>query len=195
MAKHLIENNDVMSKDKNNNQPQQGAENAAPEQKNKKTPRIFKGKIEELEARQKELTAKLSEKDDDYKKLMAEFDTFRRRTAQEKLDLVGVASADTIKELLPTLDACESALKMLKEDDPSLQGIKLISDTLMNCLEKRGLKKMDVAGEPFNSDEHEAITMIPAPSEDMKGKVIEVFRTGYSLNGKVIRYPQVIVGQ
>ncbi|MCQ2174644.1 MAG: nucleotide exchange factor GrpE [Bacteroidales bacterium] len=143
-----------------------------------------------------ELNDKLSKEHDAYVKLLAEFDTFRRRTAEEKLTLVKTASEETIKELLPVLDACEQALKMLENssDPAALEGTRLIYGKLMNALGARGLSIIEAKGKDFNSDEHEAIAQIPAPSEDLKGKVIEVTRTGYILGGKIVRYPQVVVG-
>lgn len=143
-----------------------------------------------------ELTEKLSKEKDDYMRLMAEFETFRRRTAEEKLAMVATASADTIKELLPVLDACEQAIKMLanSEDEAAKQGTQLIFDKLMSALKARGLAVIEARGKDFDTDFHEAITQIPAPSDELKGKVLDVTRTGYTLNGKVLRYAQVVVG-
>lgn len=144
----------------------------------------------------KELTDKLSKEHDDFLRLMAEFETFRRRSAEERLALINTASADTIKELLPVLDACEQAMKMLagSEDEAAKQGTALIFDKLMESLKKRGLKVIEAKGEKFDADRHEAIAQIPAPTEELKGVVIDVTRTGYELGGKIIRYPQVVVG-
>lgn len=143
-----------------------------------------------------ELETRLSEAKDDYVRLMAEFETFRRRSAEERLSLIQTASADTIKELLPVLDACEKALEMLAEssDEAAKEGTKLIYDKLMESLRKRGLKVIEAKGEKFDADRHEAIAQIPAATEEMKGVVIDVTRTGYELGGKIIRYPQVVVG-
>lgn len=144
----------------------------------------------------KELTDKLSKEHDDYLRLMAEFETFRRRSAEDRLNLINTASADTIKELLPVLDACEQAVKMLAEssDEAAKQGTELIFSKLMEALKKRGLTRIEAKGEKFDPDRHEAIAQIPAPSEDLKGVVLDVTRTGYELGGKIIRYPQVVVG-
>lgn len=143
-----------------------------------------------------ELTAELSREKEDYMRLMAEFETFRRRTAEEKLAMVATASADTIKELLPVLDACGQAVKMLanSEDEAAKQGTQLIFDKLLNALKARGLAVIEAQGKDFDTDFHEAITQIPAPGEELKGKVLDVTRTGYTLNGKVLRYAQVVVG-
>jgi len=144
----------------------------------------------------KELEEKIAASKDDYVRLMAEFETFRRRTAEERLSLIQTASADTIKELLPVLDACEKAIEMLagSADEAAKEGTKLIYDKLMESLKKRGLKVIEAKGEKFDTDRHEAIAQIPASTEEMKGVVIDVTRTGYELGGKIIRYPQVVVG-
>lgn len=172
-----------MSTEKNK---KEAAKEAAAKQKAPKT--------DPKDAKIKELTDKLAAEHDDYVRLMAEFETFRRRTAEEKLSLVGTASADTVKEMLPVLDACEKALEMLADDSAAKEGTELIYSKLMECLKKRGLSVVDAKGEKFDADKHEAIAQIPAPSENLKGVVLDVTRTGYSLGGKIIRYPQVVVG-
>lgn len=153
-------------------------------------------KSAELQSKIDELTDKLSREKEDYARLLAEFETFRRRSAEERLKLVSTASADTIKELLPALDACEQALKMLAgtADAAALEGTKLIYDKFMEALRKRGLKVIETEGETFDADRHEAIAQIPAPSEELKGKILDTTRTGYELNGQIIRFPQVVVG-
>lgn len=171
----------------------------ANEENTKKTEKKAKQKepkVNPLQEKVDELTDKLSKEHDDYVRLMAEFETFRRRSAEDRLNLISTASAETIKELLPVLDACEQAVKMLKgdENDAARQGTELIFSKLMEALKKRGLKVVEAAGEKFDADRHEAIAQIPAPSEDLKGMVLDVTRTGYELGGKIIRYPQVVVG-
>lgn len=143
-----------------------------------------------------EMEAKLETSKNDYLKLMAEFETFRRRNAEEKLNLVSSAAADTIKGLLPVLDDCERAMQMLEQssDEAAKEGTALIYNKLMDYLKTRGLEKIEAKGEDFNTDFHEAVTQFPAPSEDMKGKVIDVVQTGYLLNGKILRYAKVVVG-
>lgn len=140
--------------------------------------------------------AKAAAGKDDYLRLMAEFDTFRRRSAEEKLSLVNSASADTIKGILPVLDDCESALKMLADssDAAAREGTTLIYNKLMDYLKTRGLSVIEAKGQKFDTDFHEALTQVPAPSEDQKGMVLDVFQTGYMLNGKILRYAKVIVG-
>ena len=156
-----------------------------------------KAKIEELEKKVAELEAKTAKDKDDYIRLMAEFDNFRRRTAQEKLELVSMASTDTIKGLLPILDDCERALKVLIESDDSdaaKEGTELIFSKLMGYLKSKGLAVIEAMDQPFDTDLHEAVAQFPVQEEEQKGKVFDVVQTGYTLNGKVIRFAKVVVG-
>ena len=154
-------------------------------------------KAEEAEGKLAEAAAKEAERKNEYLRLMAEFDTFRRRTAEEKLELVKSASADTIKGLLPVLDDCEIALAQLEKtegNEAAVEGVQLIFNKLTGYLKTRGLERIEAKGEPFDTELHEAVTLYPAPSEDLKGKVIDVAQTGYTLGGKVLRFAKVIVG-
>lgn len=150
-----------------------------------------------LNSKVAELEAKLAREKDDYIRLMAEFDNFRRRTSQEKLDLVSVASMDTIKGLLPILDDCERALAVLGESSDSeaaKEGTNLIYSKLLNYLQSKGLAVIEAAGQVFDTDLHEAVAQFPVQEEEKKGKVFDVVQTGYTLNGKVIRFAKVVVG-
>lgn len=150
-----------------------------------------------LNSKVAELEAKLAREKDDYIRLMAEFDNFRRRTSQEKLDLVSVASMDTIKGLLPILDDCERALAVLGESSDSeaaKEGTNLIYTKLLNYLQSKGLAVIEAAGQVFDTDLHEAVAQFPVQEEEKKGKVFDVVQTGYTLNGKVIRFAKVVVG-
>lgn len=156
-----------------------------------------KARIEELEKKVVELEAKTAKDKDDYIRLMAEFDNFRRRTSQEKLELVSMASTDTIKGLLPVLDDCERALAVLKESKDSeaaKEGTELIYHKLMAYLNSKGLAVIEAKDKPFDTDLHEAVAQFPVQEEEMKGKVFDVVQTGYTLNGKVIRFAKVVVG-
>ncbi len=156
-----------------------------------------KAKIEELEKKTAELEEKIAKDRDDYIRLMAEFDNFRRRTAQEKLELVSMASTDTIKGLLPVLDDCERALKVLLESndsDAAKEGTELIFSKLMSYLKSKGLAVIEAMNQPFDTDLHEAVAQFPVQDEEQKGKVFDVVQTGYTLNGKVIRFAKVVVG-
>ena len=156
-----------------------------------------KEKIAQLEKQLAEMTEKLAKEKDDYIRLMAEFDNFRRRTSQEKLELVSMASTDTIKGLLPVLDDCERALNVLKESndsDAAKEGTELIYHKLMAYLQSKGLAVIEAHGSDFDTDLHEAVAQFPVQEEDKKGKVFDVVQTGYTLNGKVIRFAKVVVG-
>ena len=156
-----------------------------------------KAASEEAEKKVKEAEGKADASKNDYLRLMAEFDTFRRRTAEEKLALVSSASADTIKGLLPILDDCEIALGALEKSSDSAaakEGTEMIFTKLTSYLKGKGLERIDAKGKDFDTELHEAVTTFPAPSEELKGKVIDVVQTGYTLAGKVLRYAKVVVG-
>ena len=172
-------------------------------QPSKKELRKEQKKIEELEKQLEECRKKAEEMEsrckdakDDYLRLMAEFETFRRRSAEDRLNLVGSASADTIKGLLPVLDDIERAMAMLAEssDEAAKQGTDLIYNKLMAYLKTKGLSIIEAKGEKFDVDFHEAVAQFPVQEEAQKGIVIDVTPTGYLLNGKVLRYAKVVVG-
>jgi molecular chaperone GrpE len=132
-----------------------------------------------------------------YYYLAADFDNFRRNQAKERRELLATAAQGVIKDLLPILDNFERAIKAnesLEDIEAIKEGFSLIHLGLKNGLEKQGLKSIESNGDVFNSDLHEAIAQIPAPSEDLKGKVLDTVEKGYSLNDKVIRYAKVAVG-
>ena len=156
-----------------------------------------KEQIAALEKKVEEMEAKAAKDKDDYIRLMAEFDNYRRRTAQEKLEIVSMASVETIKCLLPVLDDCERALQVLKDSDDSdaaKEGTELIYNKLISYLKNKGLAVIEALGQPFDTDLHEAVAQFPVQEEDKKGKVFDVVQTGYTLNGKVIRFAKVVVG-
>ena len=134
---------------------------------------------------------------DKYLRLYADFENFRRRTAKEKLETVSFANAELIKSLLPVVDDFERALGSIEnatEIDAIKEGVSLIFHKLQKTLETKGLKPMTSKGEVFDADLHESITQFAAPSDDLKGKVIDEIEKGYLLNDKVIRYAKVVVG-
>ena len=140
--------------------------------------------------------AKYAELNNKYLRLFSEFDNHRKRTAKEKLDLMATASENVIKDILPVLDDFERALQNMEKNgnEADLQGVTLIFNKLRDTLKKKGLEEIEAMNAEFNTDEHEALTMIPAPEEDKKGKVLDVIQKGYKLNGKVIRFARVVVG-
>ena len=145
----------------------------------------------------KELEEKLEIQHDKYLRLYSEFDNFRKRTSKERIDLIHTAGIEIITNLLPVIDDLERAIKsseQISDTDAFKEGINLIYNKLINTLSKKGLEPMKSIGEPFDPEFHEAVTNIPAPSEDMIGKVVDEVEKGYLLNGKVIRYAKVVVG-
>ncbi|MBQ2874965.1 MAG: nucleotide exchange factor GrpE [Bacteroidales bacterium] len=197
--KEILEE-EVMETDVQETSQQEAEEKEAPVQEKKgflKRGGKEKAKIEELEKKVAELEEKTAKEKDSYIRLMAEFDNYRRRTAQEKLELVSMASTDTIKGLLPILDDCERALKVLLESDDSdaaKEGTELIFSKLMGYLKSKGLAVIEAMNQPFDTDLHEAVAQFPVQDEEQKGKVFDVVQTGYTLNGKVIRFAKVVVG-
>lgn len=197
--KEILED-EVMETDVQETSQQEAEEKEAPVQEKKgfmKRGGKEKAKIEELEKKVAELEEKTAKEKDSYIRLMAEFDNYRRRTAQEKLELVSMASTDTIKGLLPILDDCERALKVLLESDDSdaaKEGTELIFSKLMGYLKSKGLAVIEAMNQPFDTDLHEAVAQFPVQDEEQKGKVFDVVQTGYTLNGKVIRFAKVVVG-
>ena len=154
-------------------------------------------KLNTLLKENEELKASVAKEKDDYIRLMADFENFRSHSAEAKLELVSSASADTIKGLLPVLDDCERAMKMLEEnsaDEVAKEGTALIFNKLMGYLKTKGLEVIKAKGEKFDTDYHEAVAQFPVPEEDKKGLVYDVVQTGYTLSGKVIRYAKVVVG-
>ena len=149
----------------------------------------------ELEKAKADLEASLAKEKDSYIRLLAEFETFRRRTAEEKLELVKSASSETIKGLLPVLDDCERAMEMLSQSsyEAAKEGTALIFNKLMQYLNKKGLEKIEAMGAKFDVDFHEAVAQIPV-EEEKKGLVYDVVQTGYLFGGKVLRYAKVVVG-
>ena len=153
--------------------------------------------LEEANKKAEEAEKQAADAKADYLRLMAEFDTFRRRTAEEKLALVGSAASDTIKGILPILDDCEIALANLEkstDSEAAKEGTQMIFGKLTAYLKGKGLERIDAKGKDFDTELHEAVTTFPAPSEDLKGKVIDVVQTGYTLGDKVLRYAKVVVG-
>lgn len=144
------------------------------------------------------LEAQIVELKDKHLRLFSEFDNFRKRTTKERIELFKTANSDLILDLIPVLDDFDRAQQSMTEatDAESIKaGVELIYNKLYKTLEKRGLKCMDSKEKDFDTDFHEAITEIPAPTKDLKSKVVDVVEKGYTLNDKVIRYAKVVVGK
>ncbi|MFK7757537.1 MAG: nucleotide exchange factor GrpE [Flavobacteriales bacterium] len=142
--------------------------------------------------------AESAEWKDKYLRIYAEFDNFRKRNAKERIELIKSASSEVLKDIIPVLDDFDRAIQAneTNEDIAAVkEGFELIRNKTFRVLEAKGLKAMDAVGKPFDVENHEAITNIPAPSEDMKSKVVDVIEKGYFLNDKVLRFAKVVVGQ
>jgi molecular chaperone GrpE len=140
----------------------------------------------------------LAEWKDKYMRLFAEFDNFRKRNAKERIELISTAAGDILKEMLPVIDDFDRAIKAnetLEDVAVIKEGFTLIHSKMYKKLESKGLKPIDATGKPFDTDYHEAITSIPAPSEDLKGKVVDEVEKGYLLHEKVLRFSKVVIGQ
>ncbi len=152
---------------------------------------------EEQISDEEKFKAEASEWQNKYLRLYAEFDNFKRRTSKERLELLQIAGKDVIVDLLPVLDDFERAQKSIEKAtdiEAVKEGVKLVHHKLKNVLTNKGLKEMTAIGAEFDADVHEGITNIPAPSADLKGKVVDELEKGYYLNDKVIRFAKVIIG-
>lgn len=159
---------------------------------------------ENQEAQQPELTVEeqltedLAKEKDKHLRLFAEFENYKRRTAKERMDLFKTANQEVLQAMLPVMDDFDRAMTQIakSEDEAIVKGVELIFDKLKNTLVSKGLEEVEVrAGDVFNADFAEAITQIPAPSDDLKGKIVDVLEKGYKLGDKIIRFPKVVIGQ
>jgi len=152
-------------------------------------------KLEESET--DKLLAELDEQKDKYLRLAAEFDNYRRRTSKERLELIQTAGKDVIVSFIDVLDDIDRAEKQMNNNDDfavQKEGVQLVFQKVRTTLQSKGVKVLESINTDFDVDKHEAITEIPAPSEDMKGKVIDEVQKGYYLNEKLIRFAKVVVG-
>lgn len=181
----------MSKKKKEEKKQQEEAANAGTEQ----------GQNQEVNAEAKsEPTAedKIAELNDKYIRLYSEFDNYRRRTTKERAELIKSAGKDIIQDLLAVVDDFDRTLDAMdKTEDVKAftEGVKLVQHKFMNVLQKQGLEHFETKGEVFDPELHEAITKIPAPTEDLQGKVVDVIEKGYMLNDKVLRYAKVVVGE
>ncbi len=152
---------------------------------------------EELSVEQK-LEEELSIEKDKFLRLFAEFENYKRRTTKERIDLFKTANQEVLQAMLPVLDDFDRALVEISKSDDELllKGVELIHEKLKSTLVSKGLEEVEVrTGDAFNADYAEAITQIPAPSDNLKGKIVDVLEKGYKLGDKIIRYPKVVIGQ
>ncbi|WP_299113008.1 nucleotide exchange factor GrpE [uncultured Winogradskyella sp.] len=153
----------------------------------------------EQKSAEEQLQDQLVAEKDKFMRLFAEFENYKKRTNKERIELFKTASEGVMLAMLPVLDDFERALTHIEEDKEAEElrkGVLLIYNKLLTTLEQKGLSKIEVnKGDAFNADDHEAVTQIPAPSDDLKGKIIDVVERGYKLGDKVIRFPKVVIGQ
>ncbi|MFV8375296.1 nucleotide exchange factor GrpE [Flavobacterium sp. LB1P62] len=153
--------------------------------------------VEELGV-EEQLTQDLAKEKDKYLRLFAEFENYKRRTTKERIELFKTANQEVLLAMLPVLDDFDRAIVEISksEDEILLKGVELIHEKLKNTLVSKGLEQVEVkAGDTFDADFAEAITQIPAPSDKMKGKIVDVLEKGYKLGDKIIRFPKVVIGQ
>jgi len=142
--------------------------------------------------------AKFNEVNDQYLRLMAEFDNYRKRMMRDRADLIKSASERVVVDLLPIVDNFERSLKSMETSEtvqPVMEGVNLIYQQLLTLLKQQGVKEIETENQLFNDELHEAITTAPASSDEMKGKIMDCVQKGYLMNEKVIRFPKVVVGQ
>lgn len=151
-----------------------------------------------LKSQIEELNISVKEEKDKFLRLFAEFENYKKRTTRERIELFSTASQELMTSLLPVLDDFDRANQEIikNSDDEIYKGVSLIQNKFFDTLKSKGLKIVEVKkGDSFDADDHEAVTQIPAPSEDLKGKIIDVIEKGYKLGDKVIRYPKVVIGK
>jgi molecular chaperone GrpE len=169
----------------------------AKKKENKKDAHVNQDQQEAAVSLEDQLKEELQQEKDKFLRLFAEFENYKKRTSRERIELFKTANEELMTVLLPILDDFDRGLNEIKKakDKELLKGMELISNKLTNSLNQKGLGQIEVqTGDAFDVELHEAITQIPAPSEDLKGKIIDVVEKGYKLGEKVIRYPKVVVG-
>lgn len=147
---------------------------------------------------EEQLQEELAKEKDKFLRLFAEFENYKKRTTKERIDLFKTANQEVLQAILPVLDDFDRAMLQIakSEDETLLKGVELIHEKLKVTLVSKGLEEIDVrSGDAFNADYAEAITQIPAPSDDLKGKIVDVVEKGYKLGDKIIRFPKVVIGQ
>ena len=165
--------------------------------KNVKNSSTKKSKQVDFQNKIDELKSQVEKEKDQFLRLFAEFENYKKRTSKERLELYKTASQEVLTALLTVVDDFERALSEMKKSkkQDQLKGVELIYNKLIDTLQNQGLVKMQVSqGDDFDSELHEAITQIPAPEDKLKGKIVDVIGTGYMLGEKIIRYPKVVVG-
>ena len=185
-----------MSKKDTNKESQ--VEETLPNEPTQETPVETQVVVEDEKTTEEKLSEDLQNEKDKHLRLFAEFENYKKRTGRERIELFKTAGEEVVMAVLPVLDDFDRALKEFSEDlqDVHVQGMVLISNKLKENMKQKGLEvSQTIPGDVFNADNHEAVTQIPAPTDDMKGKIIDVLEKGYTLGGKIIHYPKVVIGQ
>lgn len=192
--KDIFKNNKTMNTE---NTEKETVENVA--DNTKETTQNVENEIEsavELSV-EEQLQEELAKEKDKFLRLFAEFENYKKRTTKERIDLFKTANQEVLQAMLPVLDDFDRAMIQISksEDEILLKGVELIHDKLKSTLVSKGLEEVEVrSGDSFNADYAEAITQIPAPSSDLKGKIVDVIEKGYKLGDKIIRFPKVVLG-
>lgn len=193
-----------MNKDKNNTIRDNNSDSNQDETIDNQVEGVPNDALDELEAQDfeepsenEQLKADLEKEKDKFLRLFAEFENYKRRTSKERLELFKTANQDVMTAMLPVLDDFDRALTEIKKakDKNLIKGVELIHNKFQETLKNKGLEAMEVkSGDSFDADVHEAITQIPAPSEKLKGKIVDVVERGYKLGDRIIRFPKVVTG-
>ena len=192
MEEEVLKNEEVME------ETAQAEENQQEETAQEEAPAAEQTVEEQLANMLEEAQQMVREEKDKYLRLSAEFDNYRKRTLKEKAELIKNGGEKTLTAILPVLDDFERALKNMETSEETKamkEGLELIFNKFQKILGQEGLQKIETEGKEFDTDFHEAIALIPAPSEDLKGKILDCVQTGYMLNEKVIRHAKVAVAQ
>ena len=194
--KDLFKNKNTMSMEKTDKEILENEMNLNAEETTSVSDNAGVEEEDSLTAEQK-LELELSKEKDKFLRLFAEFENYKKRTSKERMDLFKTANQEVLQAMLPILDDFDRALVEIgkSEDDALLQGVSLIHEKFKSTLLSKGLEEVEVrAGDAFNADYAEAITQIPAASEALKGKIVDVLEKGYKLGDKIIRFPKVVIG-
>jgi len=193
------EKDDAPKSDEKNDAPMSDENDGAPvSDENPDLEETLDAEVDQSDEKLIALQNKAAELQDKYLRLAAEYDNYRKRTLREKTELIQTAGEALLKDILPVVDDFERGMEVAanaEDMDAVRVGMGLIYNKLKDFLTNNGVKEIDAMNEPFDTDWHEAITKIPAPSEDMKGMIVDVIQKGYVLHSKVIRYPKVVVGE
>lgn len=198
MAEEKVQNEQEAEVKNNPEQEQETAVEKEETTKAKAKKEDKKAKKDKKEEKIASLEKEVDEIKDKHIRLQAEFDNYRKRTMKEKMDLVKTGGEKVLVDILPVIDDFERALSNFKEiddEDPFKHGVILIYNKFQEFLKQNGIKEIEAIEQVFDTDLHEAITKIPAPTEELKGKVVDVVQKGYLMNDKVIRFSKVVIGE